>query len=100
MTFARAAVECDREANKLVPLDLHTSPKPTRAPDSPTSNSDWTARQIEKVAAAEAITPTLKGAPLRHHIRHLAALRRALTLGPEGLALSAKRARAGRSLRS
>jgi hypothetical protein len=100
LTFARAAVAFDR-SNEL-PASPSRSPS---APEAPSYNdlrdvlepSDWVARQREKIAAAEAIASTLSGEPLRQQVRRLAALRRALTLGPTGLRDAANRAARARN---
>lgn len=53
----------------------------------------------ERIAAAEAVLPTLTEVERRRQLRRIAGLRRALTLGPDGLAEAARRAVATRRRR-
>jgi hypothetical protein len=84
MTIARAAVT--REARDRVDPD-------------PAGDADWYARQRERIAAAEMLRdrlPETEKAKLR---RHIASLRRALTLGPVGLRVAAQNATRRRETR-
>jgi hypothetical protein len=84
MTIARAAVA--REAKDRVDPD-------------PAGDADWYARQRERIAAAEMLRdrlPETEKAKLR---RHIASLRRALSLGPAGLRAAAQKAISHRQTR-
>ncbi|MCW2242300.1 hypothetical protein [Azospirillum canadense] len=72
LTLARAAVEKDRTA--------------------PRQGDGWATAQREKIAAANALAERLDGQELLQQRRRIAALKRALTLGPEGLNQAAKNA--------
>jgi len=85
MTIARAAV--DREA------------KEQNNPD-PAGDADWRARQKEKIAAAEALRDSAPAEGKSALTRRIAALKRNLKLGPEGLRLAARRARKSRQERT
>ena len=84
MTLARAAVA--REA------------KEQSDPD-PAGDSDWHARQREKIAAAEALRDSAPEPEQGALKRRIAALKRNLTLGPEGLRRAACRAKNTRQKR-
>jgi hypothetical protein len=84
MTIARATV--DREA------------KEQSNPD-PAGDADWCARQKEKIAAAEALRDHASAEGKPALTRRIAALKRNLKLGPEGLRLAACRARKSRQER-
>jgi hypothetical protein len=81
MTIARAAVA--RET------------KEQRDPD-PSGDADWYARQREKIAAAEALRDGSLGAHGAALTRRIAALKRNLMLGPDGLRRVAASAKATR----
>jgi hypothetical protein len=85
MTIARAAV--DREA------------KEQNNPD-PAGDADWHVRQKEKIAAAEALRDSAPVEAKPGLTRRIAALKRNLKLGPEGLRLAACRARKSRQERT
>ena len=57
---------------------------------------DWRERQQSKIAAAEQIARGLKGENLAEQRRRIAALKRALTLGPVGLSKAAHKAQRSR----
>lgn len=78
MTLARAAVA--REAREQ------------RDPD-PQGDSDWDARQREKIAAATALRDSLPKAERGPLSRRVSALKAALTKGPGGLREAASKAR-------
>jgi hypothetical protein len=85
MTIARAAV--DREA------------KEQSNPD-PVGDADWHARQKEKIGAAEVLRDSAPTGGKPALTRRIAALKRNLKLGPEGLRLAASRARKSRQERA
>jgi hypothetical protein len=58
------------------------------------ADHDWYARQDARIAEAEQGAATLAGEPLRRQRAHIAALKRARTLGPAGLKRAAKSANA------
>jgi hypothetical protein len=95
MTFARAAVVLESSTDTCLPLGLNP---PLPAPPSHLGmadvekDNDWIAQQRERISAAEAVAATLKGVALRNQIRHLAALKRNLTVGPDGLRQAAMKA--------
>jgi hypothetical protein len=62
----------------------------------PSGDADWHARQREKIAAAEALRDGASPEDKPALIRHVAALKRNLKLGPEGLRRAARRARESR----
>jgi hypothetical protein len=78
MTLARAAVA--REAKDRIDPD-------------PTRDTDWHARQREKIAAAEALQETLPGPEWAKLDGHIRSLKRVLTMGPERLRDAARKAR-------
>jgi len=78
LTLARAAV--DHEAQV------------TARPD--TTDTDWHTRQRERIAAAETLRDVMPDKAKQG--RHIASLRRALSLGPEGLSEAARKARQNR----
>lgn len=57
----------------------------------------WTVRYAERIAAAEALLTSLSEDERSKQRRHIASLRRALTLGPHGLKVAAERANRSRS---
>jgi hypothetical protein len=77
LTLAQAAVE--REKQRIT--------KPDDA---------WTARYTERIAAAEALLTSLPENERPKQRRHIASLRRALTLGPYGLKAAADKAKRSR----
>jgi hypothetical protein len=85
MKIARAAVA--REAKE------QTNPDPS-------GDSDWHARQREKIAAAKALRGSAPPEEKPALIRRVAALKRNLKLGPEGLRRAACRARKTRQQRA
>ena len=54
--------------------------------------SDWHAQQLERIAAAEKILSILPAEKRSPQVRHIAGLKRALTMGPAGLAAAAEKA--------
>lgn len=78
LTLARAAV--DREKQQI-------------AEPQPDSSLEWNARYQERIAAAEALLLTLPEDDRPKQRRHIAALKRALTLGPSGLKAAAYKAK-------
>ena len=58
----------------------------------PAELSDWEARQRDRIDAAETLAKSLIGDDLSRQRRHIASLKRNLTLGPQGLARAAERA--------
>ena len=78
LTLAQAAVE--REKQRIAEPD-----------------DAWTARYAERIAAAEASLTTLPENERPQQRRHIASLKRALTLGPHGLKAAADKARRSRS---
>jgi hypothetical protein len=61
------------------------------------SDDAWTARYAERIAATEALLTRLPDNERPRQRRHIAGLRRALTLGPHGLKAAADRAKRSRS---
>ncbi len=78
LTLAQAAVE--REKQRIAEPD-----------------DAWTARYAERTAAAEALLTSLPENERPKQRRHIASLRRALTLGPIGLKAAADKAKRSRS---
>jgi len=78
LTLAQAAVE--REKQRIAEPD-----------------DAWTARYAERIAAAEALLTSLPENKRPKQRRHIASLRRALTLGPIGLKAAADKAKRSRS---
>jgi hypothetical protein len=78
LTLAQAAVE--REKQRITEPD-----------------DAWTARYSERIAAAEALLASLPENERPKQRRHIASLRRALTLGPDGLRAAADKAKRSRS---
>jgi hypothetical protein len=78
MTLARAAVA--REAKD------RTNPDPA-------GDADWYARQRERIAAAEVLRDGLREPEKGRLSRHIASLKRALTMGPERLRAAADAAK-------
>jgi hypothetical protein len=66
------------------------------SPPVPSQDEEWLTRQRAKLAAAESLTQRLSGEQLRDQRRRIAALKRSITLGPEGLRRAAERARSSR----
>jgi hypothetical protein len=62
----------------------------------PTEDEGWLSRQRAKLAAAETLARGLSGEELRDQRRRIAALKRSIILGPEGLRRAAERARLSR----
>jgi hypothetical protein len=56
------------------------------------ADHDWYARQEARIEEAERVAAALAGEPLRRQRAHIAALKRARTLGPAGLKRAAKSA--------
>jgi hypothetical protein len=79
---ARAAVE----------RDAHLSERVKAIPD-------WHALQRDRIGAAEAIAEELTGNDLLRQRRRIGSLKRILALGPDGLALAARRAAVARAAR-
>lgn len=65
----------------------------------PPPDENWITRQQRKIAAAEEIARGLRGKNLENQKRRIAALKRALTLGPTGLRMAAERAHRTRESR-
>jgi hypothetical protein len=57
---------------------------------------DWHARRRERIAAAEMLRDKLPKEEQAAQRRHIASLKRALNLGPEGLREAARRAQQSR----
>jgi len=77
LSCARAAVE-------------HARVEQMRKEAIPTS--EWHACQRDRIAGAEETAKSLTGVELSRQRRHIASLKRNLTLGPEGLSRAAQRA--------
>jgi hypothetical protein len=65
--------------------------------ETPTNLDAWKAGYRERIAAAEALLASLPENEQPKQRRHIASLKRALTLGPEGLRKAAERASRNRS---
>jgi len=65
-------------------------------PPAPTEDEEWLRRQRAKLAAAETLAQGLSGEEWKAQRRRIAALKRSITLGPEGLRKAAERARSNR----
>jgi hypothetical protein len=61
------------------------------------ADDGWYARQQARIEEAERVAATLAGEPLRRQRAHIAALKRARTLGPAGLKRAAKTAIASKA---
>ena len=61
------------------------------------ADRDWYARQDARIEEAEQDAATLTGEPLRRQRAHIAALKRARTLGPAGLKRAARSAMAAKA---
>jgi hypothetical protein len=66
--------------------------KKEAAPPAPTEDEEWLRQQRAKLAAAESLAQGLFGEELNAQRRRLAALKRSITLGPEGPRKAAERA--------
>jgi hypothetical protein len=82
LTLARAAVD----------LETHQVSQPGTGPDV-----EWEAGYRERIAAAESLLTNLSEKEQSKQRRHIASLRRALTLGPHGLKAAADKAMRNRS---
>ena len=94
---ARAAVEYDRAVQ--VDSDLGATPSFEQVRKKPVSDAEWHARQRDRIDAAKAIAKNLTGDELSRQRRHIASLKRNLTLGPKGLSRAGKRAAGSRAVR-
>jgi hypothetical protein len=65
--------------------------------ETPTNLNAWKAGYRERIAAAEALLASLPENEQPRQRRRIASLKRAMTLGPEGLRTAAERARQNRS---
>ena len=92
LTFARAAVAySNEEASSSMATGGLLTLGPT--PEFSTIDTDWSLRQRERIAAAEAVADALPpGEALVRQRRHIASLKRNLTLGPGGLRAAAEKA--------
>ena len=70
--------------------------KKEASPPAPTEDEDWLRQQRAKLAAAERLALGLSGEEPKVQHRRIAALKRSITLGPEGLRKAAERARSTR----
>ena len=70
---------------------------PTTSGENQGIEEQWFSLQRERLAAAETISGTLSGEPLIRQRRHIASLKRNLTLGPAGLRVAAIKAAQSRS---
>ena len=70
--------------------------KKEASPPAPTEDDDWLRQQRAKLTAAERLAEGLSGEELKAQRRRIAALKRSITLGPEGLRKAAARARSTR----
>jgi hypothetical protein len=91
LTFARAAVEFECSTGALPQKAVVGDPL-NAASSNVDTRDDWEARQHERISAAQAVAATLTGDALQRQNRHLASLRRAMTLGPAGLREAASNA--------
>jgi hypothetical protein len=66
------------------------------SPPPPNQDDEWLRRQHAKLAAAERLAQALSGEEWKAQRRRIAALKRSITLGPEGLRKAAERAHSAR----
>ena len=74
--------------------------KKEASPPAPTEDDDWLRQQRAKLTAAERLAQGLSGEELNAQRRRIAALKRSITLGPEGLRKAAARAHSTRQAAS
>lgn len=88
LIFARAAVEHEQRTRQFPPEGC----------DALTA-VDWSARQRERISAAEAIAATLSGDALKRQLHRVAGLKSALTKGQAGIGFAGMKAAQSRKPR-
>lgn len=100
LTFARAAVDRSNQSSRIASEVAKPEGRVAGSEDGnfPRKAISWTAEQRERIAAAEAIAAVLSGDQLARQRRHIASLKRVLTLGPSDLSAAAVKAARSRRI--